>query len=151
MYAKACLLYRKEATLMKAPRGVVQEWAATYNQRDARAAAELYHDNATNFQVALGTPSVAKQTILGDLISFFGAFPDNFTHVENLFEDGEWAILEWFGGGTWRGEFAGMPANGRSFTLRGCGFFYVTEGKIRFQRGYFDRATWFAQLGIPST
>ena len=79
---------------MKAPRGVVQEWAATYNQRDARAAAELYHDNATNFQVALGTPSVGKQMILGDLISFFGAFPDNFTHVENLFEDGEWAILE---------------------------------------------------------
>jgi ketosteroid isomerase-like protein len=95
LYAKACLLYRKEATLMKAPRGVVQEWVAAYNQRDARAAAELYHDDATNFQVALGTPSVGKQMILGDLISFFvGVFPDNYTHVENLFEDGEWAILE---------------------------------------------------------
>jgi predicted ester cyclase len=57
-------------------------------------------------------------------------------------------MLEWFGGGTWRGEFAGMAPNGRTFTLRGCGFFYVT-GKIGFQRGYFDKATWFAQLGIP--
>ena len=57
-------------------------------------------------------------------------------------------MLEWFGGGTRRGELAGMASNGRSFTLRGCGFFYVT-GKIGFQRGYFDKATWFAQLGIP--
>src|SRR5829696_1277910 len=134
---------------MKAPREVVQEWAAAYNQRDARAAAELYHEDATNFQVALGTPSVDKQTILGDLISFFGAFPDNLTHVENLFEDGEWAILEWSGGGTWRGEFAGMPANGRSFRIRGCGCFHVVAGQIKLQRGYWDKATWFGQLGIP--
>lgn len=43
---------------------------------------------------------------------------------------------------------AGMAPNGRSFTLRGCGFFDVTEGGICFQRGYFDKATWFGQLGI---
>ena len=134
---------------MKTPREVVQEWVAAYNQRDARAAAELYHEDAMNFQVALGAPSVGRHMILDDLLSFFHAFPYNFTHVENLFEDGEWAMLEWFGGGTWRGEFAGMAPNGRSFTLRGCGFFYVTGGKIGFQRGYFDKATWFAQLGIP--
>jgi ketosteroid isomerase-like protein len=84
---------------VKTPREVVQEWVAAYNQRDARAAAELYHEDAMNFQVALGAPSVGRHTILDDLLSFFHAFPDNFTHVENLFEDGEWAMLEWFGAG----------------------------------------------------
>jgi len=78
---------------MKAPRKVVQEWVAAYNQRDARAAARLYHEDATNFQVALGAPSVGGHTILNDLLSFFGAFPDNFTRIETLFEDGEWAML----------------------------------------------------------
>ena len=67
----------------------------------------------------------------------------------SLFEDGEWAVLEWTGAGTWTGEFAGLPANGRSFTLQGCGFFQVIGGKIKFQRGYWDKVTWFAQLGIP--
>jgi len=43
----------------------------------------------------------------------------------------------------------GQPANGRSFTLQGCGFFQVSGGKIKFQRGYWDKATWFGQLGIP--
>jgi steroid delta-isomerase-like uncharacterized protein len=136
---------------MNTPLEVVQDWVAAYNRRDAQAAAELYHEDATNFQVALGDPTVGRKAILEDLLSFFRAFPDNFTHAENLFEDGEWAILEWFGGGTWRGEFAGTAPNGRSFTLRGCGFFHVLDGKIWFQRGYFDKATWFGQLGIPLT
>jgi steroid delta-isomerase-like uncharacterized protein len=67
----------------------------------------------------------------------------------NVFEDGEWAILEGTGGGTWQGEFAGLPPNGRSLTLQGCGFFQVIDGKIKFQHGHWDRATWFRQLGIP--
>jgi hypothetical protein len=43
--------------------------------------------------------------------------------VENLFEDGEWAILEW------------RDPKG----LRGCGFFHVVNGRIVFQRGYWDK------------
>ena len=136
---------------MKTPREVVEDWVAAYNQRDAYAAAELYHEDATNLQVALGTPTNGRQAMLDDLLSFFNAFPDNFTHVENLFEDGEWVMLEWFGGGTWRGEFGGMAPNGRSYTLRGCGFFHVPDGRIRFQRGYFDKASWFGQLRLPLT
>ena len=57
--------------------------------------------------------------------------------------------MEWHGGATWKGEFDGMAPNGKSFTLRGCGFFHVVDGKIAFQRGYFDRATWCSQLDIP--
>jgi steroid delta-isomerase-like uncharacterized protein len=134
---------------MGTPREVVEAWVAAFNRRDAHAAAALYHDDATNAQVAAGEPTVGRQAILEDLLGFFRAFPDTYTHVENLFEDGEWAILEWSGGGTWRGEIAGLPPNGRSFTLRGCGFFRVVNGKIQFQRGYWDKATWFGQLGIP--
>src|ERR687894_1068287 len=132
----------QEVRPMKTPLEVVQAWVAAYNRRDAHAAAELYHEDATNFQVALSDPTVGRQAILEGLLSFFHAFPDNFTHPENLFEDGEWAMLEWFGGGTWRGEFAGMAPNRRSFTLRGCGFFHVPDGKILYQRGYFDKANW---------
>lgn len=53
--------------------------------------------------------------------------------VENLFEDGDWAILEW------------RDPNG----LRGCGFFRVHEGQIVFQRGYFDQLTFFRAQGLP--
>jgi hypothetical protein len=53
--------------------------------------------------------------------------------VENLFGDGEWAMLEW------RDPLG----------LRGCGFFHVVDGKIRFQRGYWDRLSFLRQHGLP--
>ena len=40
----------------------------------------------------------------------------------NLFEDGEWAILEW------------KDPQERL----GCGFFHVIDGRIALQRGYWD-------------
>lgn len=52
--------------------------------------------------------------------------------VENVFEDGEWAILEW------------RDPNG----LRGCGFFHVRNDRIVFQRGYFDQLSFFRLQGI---
>ena len=57
-------------------------------------------------------------------------------------------ILEWFRGGTWQGEFAGLPTNGNAFTLRGYGFFRVVDGKIQFQRGCWHGATRLIQLCI---
>ena len=53
--------------------------------------------------------------------------------VENLFEDGQWAILEWRD----------------TLGLRGCGFFQVAGGKIVFQRGYWDKLTFLRQHGFP--
>ena len=53
--------------------------------------------------------------------------------VENLFEDGEWAILEW------RDPLG----------LRGCGFFRVRQGRIVFQRGYWDRLSFLRTRGLP--
>jgi steroid delta-isomerase-like uncharacterized protein len=134
---------------MPTPKEVIEAWVTAFNARDAAAAVALYHEDATNEQVAVGEPLVGHVAIFADLSAFFRAFPDSYTHMVNLFQDGEWAILEWSGGGTWRGAFADMEPNGRPFTLCGCGFFRVMEGKIVFQRGYWDKATWFGQLGIP--
>lgn len=52
---------------------------------------------------------------------------------------------------------AGEPTVGRQairdgfagVALRGCGFFHVVDGRIKFQRGYGDKASWFGQLGLP--
>lgn len=36
-----------------------------------------------------------------------------------------------------------------SLGLRGCGFFHVVDGLIRFQRGYWDRLSFLRQHGLP--
>ena len=53
--------------------------------------------------------------------------------VENIFEDGEWAILEWKD----------------PLGLRGCGFFHVRAGKIHLQRGYWDKLSFLRQHHLP--
>ena len=53
--------------------------------------------------------------------------------VENIFEDGQWAILEWKD----------------PLGLRGCGFFHVVNGKILFQRGYWDKLSFLKQHNLP--
>jgi steroid delta-isomerase-like uncharacterized protein len=134
---------------MRTASEVVREWAAAFHRHDARAAAALYHEDATNHQLAAGEPAVGRAAILANFEDFFRAFPDSYTRIDNVFGEGEWAVLEWSGGGTWNGEYSGAQPNGRPFVLRGCGVFHVVDGLIKLQHGYWDKATWFRQLGIP--
>jgi hypothetical protein len=110
-----------------------------YNQRDAVAGADLYHPKAVNLQVAIGSPLVGRKAIYEQMVGFFKAVPDNFTKIENLFEDKNWVILEWTGGGTF---YKTPKSKGRTFRFEGCGFFKVRNRKIVFQRGYWDMKKW---------
>jgi len=100
------------------PKEIVRTWVDAFNRADVEAVAALYAETATNHQVA-------EDAVVGrDAIR--AMFAREFTRakmvciVENLFEDGEWAILEW------RDPMG----------LRGCGFFQVRDSLIQFQRGY---------------
>ena len=86
---------------------------------------------------------MGKQAIYQDLKEFFLHIPDNYTAVENLFEDGNWVILEWTGGGAF---YESKGSKGKKITAQGCGFFKFKKGKIVLQRGYWDKAKWGAQV-----
>ncbi len=124
------------------PKAILTEWVRLMNTHEPEKLGDLYHEDAINLQVAIGIPLVGRAAIVEDFRSFFSNIPDTFTKIENLFSYGEWAILEWSGGGIFK-------ATGKKFTLRGCGFFQTTQSKIKFQRGYWDKMTWFKQIGLP--
>jgi len=110
---------------------VVQKFVELFNQQDVDGLAELYHDDAVNHQVA-NEPVVGKDAIRQMFADEFAA-AEMVCIVENIFEDGEWAILEWKD----------------PLGLRGCGFFHVIDGKIIFQRGYWDKLTFLRQHNLP--
>ena len=113
---------------MKSPRELVCSWVDAFNAADAHALAALYAEDATNHQV-VRDPVRGRPAIRAMFEAEFAA-ADMECIVENLFEDGEWAILEW------------RDPQAR----RGCGFFHVVDGSIRLQRGYWDRLTF---EGVP--
>jgi limonene-1,2-epoxide hydrolase len=103
------------------PTEVLDRWIEAFNAADADALAALYHADAVNHQV-VRDPVVGREAIRAMFATEF-AQAEMVCIPENRFADGEWAILEW------RDPMG----------LRGCGFFQVVDGRIRFQRGYWDR------------
>lgn len=116
---------------MRAPIDVVREWVAAFNRGDADALADMYAEDAINHQVAF-EPVTGREAIRAMFRREFAA-AEMVCAVENLFADGDWAILEW------------IDPKG----LRGCGFFRVAGGLIRFQRGYWDRLSFHRLHGLP--
>lgn len=113
------------------PKAVVKTWVEAFNNRDARLIATLYADEAINHQVA--EKPVEGRRAIREMFEREFATAEMICIVENLFEDGEWAILEW------RDPLG----------LRGCGFFLVKHGKIILQRGYWDKLSFLRQHGLP--
>lgn len=114
------------------PRELVHAWVEAFNRADADALAAFYAEGAINHQVA-EAPVHGRAAIRQMFASGF-ASATMVCIVENMFEDGEWAILEW------RDPLG----------LRGCGFFHVIDGQIDFQRGYWDKLTFLRIQGLPS-
>ena len=130
---------------------LLQKWIDAFQACDADRVAACYAEDAVNFQVAAGEPVVGRQKIAEDAARFFAAFPDAWSQVENLMGDGDRAEWEWVGGGTFLGPLGDIEPTGRSFEIRGCGFFRFRDGLIVSQRGYWDRQSWFTQIGVPLT
>jgi len=133
------------------PKEVAQRWVAAYNSHDPDAAAALYDNDVTNDQFPWGKTVTGRDAMRSTYSHIFRAFPDIRVEIENLTEAESRAVVEWRFSGTMKGEFAGFPPTNRSFNLRGCEVFEIVDGRIRLQRGYWDKATLFDQLGIATS
>lgn len=129
---------------------LLTNWIDAFQACDVERVVNCYAEDAVNFQIAAGEPAIGKDRIAADTAAFFCGFPDAWSRVENLIGDGNRAAWEWIGGGTFLGEFYGDKPTGKSFEIRGCGFFTFNEaGLIVLQRGYWDKLSWFRQVGLP--
>ena len=113
------------------PRELVQAWVEAFNRADVATLAAMYSEDATNHQVA-EQPVVGRSAIQKMFATEF-ATTKMVCIVENIFQDGEWAILEW------RDPLG----------LRGCGFFHVVKDQIMFQRGYWDKLSFLRMHRLP--
>lgn len=112
-------------------KALVDEWVRAFNSGDADRLASFYAIDATNHQ-APEEPVVGREAIRAKFRAEF-ARANMVCIPENVFEDREWAILEW------------RDPKG----LRGCGFFHVQRGLIVLQRGYWDKLSFLRQEGLP--
>ncbi len=113
------------------PKEVILNWVKAFNNKDADAIGSMYHIDAVNHQV--------NNAPLKGRVAIENMFRNEFSRaemvciIEKIFEDGDWAILEWKD----------------PLGLRGCGLFEVINDKINFQRGYWDMLTFLRQQRLP--
>jgi len=113
------------------PKQLVEEWIRRFNAADIEGLASLYAEDAITHPVVLD-PLNGRAAIKKMFETEFGR-ATMVCEAENIFEDGDWAILEWKD----------------PLGLRGCGFFKVVNDQIQFQRGYFDQLSFFKMQGLP--
>lgn len=113
------------------PKQLVEAWVDHFNAGDADGLAELYHGDAINHQVTQ-EPVRGRDAIRAMFVREF-AQAEMVCIVEAIHEAGNVAALEW------RDPLG----------LRGCGFFTVLDGRIAFQRGYWDRLSFLKMHGLP--
>jgi SnoaL-like domain len=116
---------------MKEPKDIVKAWVEAFNRADAPALAALYAESAINHQVAERALE-GRDAIAAQFAREFARGP-MICIVDSLFENGEWAIMEW----------------SDPLGLRGCSFFHILDGKIAFQRGYWDKLSFLRLHGMP--
>ena len=113
------------------PKEIIQKWVDAFNKADVDEIISFYSDDAINHQV-VNAPVKGKEAIKEMFLNEFAAAKMTCI-IENIFEDNDWAILEW------RDPLG----------LRGCGFFRIKNNKIVFQRGYWDRLSFLRIHGLP--
>lgn len=113
------------------PKEVVMAWVKAFNRADADDIARFYAEDAVNHQMP--EQPVAGRAAIREMFAAEFRAADMVCIVENLIEDGDWAVLEW------------RDPDG----LRGCGVFLVREDRIVLQRGYWDKLTFLRQHGLP--
>ncbi len=113
------------------PRDVVKNWVVAFNKGDVDLITELYSEDAINHQVA--ELKVEGKSEIRKMFAMEFGRADMTCIVENIFQDGEWAILEWKD----------------PLGLRGCGFFQIRNDKIIFQRGYWDKLSFLKMHNLP--
>jgi limonene-1,2-epoxide hydrolase len=113
------------------PLQLIENWVSAFNRGDADELATFYAEDAVNHQVV--TEPVYGRDAIRDMFAKEFGRANMVCQIENLFQDGDWAILEW----------------SDPLGLRGCGFFHIKNEEIVFQRGYFDRLTFLKIQGLP--
>jgi len=109
------------------PKEILQKWVELFNHYDFEGLAELYAEDCINHQTPNGIVR-GKENIKQMFKQEFEQF-EMICIVENIFEDGNVGMLEW------------KDPKG----LRGCGFFWIENDKIIYQRGYWDKLSFIEQ------
>jgi steroid delta-isomerase-like uncharacterized protein len=133
-------------------KAVVQRWfSEVVSNGDMDSLDEICAVCHPSFVMVQGVVEPAPQGISGlkDLIARFrSAFPDLTATVDEQIAEGDKVVSRLTMRGTHQGEFMGIPATGKPFTVRGASIWEVRGGQLISEWVSWDSMSMLQQLGV---
>lgn len=127
---------------------ILDDWATAWSSHDTDKFLALFTDDCIYEDVTFGVVNHGKEELRAFAHGVFTDVPDFKMELTARFVAGPSAGMEWVMSGTHQGNFPGMPATGKRFSIRGVTIIELQGGKIRRNSDYWDAATMMRQVGL---
>lgn len=117
------------------------------NNKSEAAYDELNDPEFVNLSSPPGVPSDREGGKMY-LWAFFNAFPDSRFTIDDMIAEGDRVVTKKTFAGTHTGDFAGIPASGRTVTLQYVDIMRVRDGRIVEHWLSMDQLSFMQQLGV---
>jgi steroid delta-isomerase-like uncharacterized protein len=129
-------------------KAIVREFIDGLFTKGDLAAVDIYlAEDFVNHDPRFGGTS-DREGMRGASAMFRAAFPDWHSDIDHLIGEGDLVVEQFTASGTQQGEIMGVPATGRTVTLRGIQIFRIRDGHIAERWGRLDDVGLLGQLGL---
>ena len=121
-----------------------------WNRGDLRIADEIIASNCAyhiNDPISSRSGSGPEQA-MKEVVTYHAAFPDLHITIEDLFAEGDRAMVRWTFQGTHQGNFCGMAPGRMKISVTGMDMYRVVDGKIQEYWMNWDTMGFMQQLGL---
>ena len=125
---------------------LLKQWIEAENARDVEKVLTLLTDDIVIEDVTFGLVMKGKDDFKQFYPTFITAAPDFKLEPKDWVTDDKSFAMEIVYSGTQKGDFPGLPATGKRFSVRTCSFGEFENGKIKGRRDYWDLVTLREQL-----
>ncbi|MEC9447470.1 MAG: ester cyclase [Chloroflexota bacterium] len=128
-------------------KAVFEKLMSALNAKDMAAMESLIADDFVDNDAMPGM-APGRQGMIDMMGMFVGAFPDLNVVVEHWVAEGDLVVGVMTTKGTQTGEFMGMPASGKKFSVREMHMVRVANGKMAEHWGLSNEMSMMQQLGL---
>jgi len=127
---------------------MLADYLAAWNSHDVEKIPSFFTDDGVYEDVPVGAVNRGKEEVKAYASATFAAFADFRIQRTSSFVAGDWRGAEWIMSGTQTGDLPGIPATGKSFSIRGASIMELHEGKIKRNSDYWNLASLLQQIGV---
>ncbi|MCH2676053.1 MAG: ester cyclase [Chloroflexota bacterium] len=128
-------------------KAVFEKLMSALNAKDMATMESLIADDFVDNDAMPGM-APGRQGMIDMMGMFVGAFPDLNVVVEHWVAEGDLVVGVMTTKGTQTGEFMGMPASGKKFSVREMHMVRVANGKMAEHWGLSNEMSMMQQLGL---